>query len=177
MAEIPDDLGINKFLKEQYGTTIDGKPLFRLLWTTKVTEHRHSKFNDFYGELLIRSVTETREVLKYPYAQDRWVLERIQLLDKGAFSIGGLRTDLPYSYEEVYLFQDRNMNALPLSLEITETAIMLFFKFYLALTPTQRADMRMQMLAQRDKEKRDKTRDILGEGRSAFGFVLSSIKR
>jgi hypothetical protein len=169
-----DDMGLNQWLKDTYGTTVDGYPLFRLLWTTNVTERRHSKFVDFHEDLFIREVEETREVLKYPFAQDRWVLERIHLIDNGAINIG-LRADERFAYEEVYTFQDRDGNYLPLNREAIETAMYLFFKYYLALTPLQRQDMRVKMLADKDRRSRDLTRDSLGDGQAAHSFVLESL--
>lgn len=171
-----NDLGINKFLEDTFGKTIDGFPIFRLLWTTNITERRHSTFKDFHDDIFIREVTETREVLKYPFAQNRWVLERIHLITPKAYDLG-LRTNEKYGYEEVYTFQDKNGRRLPLTRDMTEAAIFLYFKYYLAMTPTQRLDMRMKMLADKDKTSKAKTREALGDSQSPFGFVLESIKR
>jgi hypothetical protein len=167
---MPEDFGLNEFLKNTYGTSIDGRPIFRLLWTTGVTEKRRSHFIDMSDDIFIRDVIEVREVLKYPFAQERWVLERIIPIP---FEVKTeLMTDDNWSYEEVYIFQTKAGEYLPLSPMMVEAALYLFFKFYLAMTPKERADMRTTMLAKRDLIKRNKTRDILGEGRSPFGFVL-----
>jgi hypothetical protein len=166
-----DDQGLNKYLEDTYGRTVDGKVLFRLIWSTGVTEFRKSRFIDFSGDLQIRDVIETREVLKYPFAQDRWVLERIKLIDKKAREFG-LVSDENYSYEEIYVFQDREGNFLPLNREALEAAMYLFCKFYLQMTPKERADMRMQILANKELQKRNDIAEKLGEGRSPFGFVL-----
>ena len=166
-----DDLGINRWLLDNYGKTVDGHPLFRLLWTTNVTEKRYSEFHDYYGEIFIRAVREIRECLKYPFAQDRWVLERICPISQAARD-AGLRTDEKYDYVEIYTFQDRDGNMLPLTRDKVETALYLFFNFYLKMNLKQRTDLRMQLLAQRELEKRNKTRDAIGELRSPLGFVL-----
>lgn len=167
-----DDLGINKWLEENYGKTVDGHPLFRLKWSDKTyREMRKSRFIDFSDNLQIRDVVETRSVPKYPFAQNRWVLERIHLIPDAARD-AGLQTDLQFSYEEIYTFQDRDGKALELSREKVEQAMYLFFKFYLLMSHNERVDMRMRMLAQRELERKQKIKESLGEGRSPFGFVL-----
>lgn len=171
-----DDLGINNWLRESYGTTVDGLPLFRLIWNDNtVREHRFSEFHDHYGEVFLRAVREVREVLKYPYAQNRWILERIQLVDERAKNLG-LRSDKPYSYEEIFTFQTKDGKFLPLSLPMIEDALALFFHYYLRLTPKEKLDLRIANLARKDLEKRNQIREIIGDGRAGHGFVLSSIK-
>jgi hypothetical protein len=160
---------LNKFLEDNYGKVAEGNyPYFRIIWTTGLTEKRLSTFKDFYGDALIREVTEVRECLKYPFAQDRYVLERILPISDSAREVGGLRTDEKFSYEEVYTFQDRLGHYLPLTREKVEQALFLFFTFYLAKTPKERMDMRMEMLAKRELAKKEKTKEAMGEGRSPF---------
>lgn len=166
-----DDQGLNKFLEDTYGTTIYGKPLFRLLWSTGVTEKRKSRFTDFHDDLLIRDVIEERIVLKYPMAQDRWVLERIHFFDKHAKELG-LLSDENFSYEEVYTFQDRKGDFLPLNRDKVEAAMFLFFKYFLQMSWKERTDMRMELLAKRELAKKQETIEAIGELRSPFGFVL-----
>lgn len=156
-----DDLGINQYLQDTYGRTVEGLPLFRIVWSTGLTEHRFSEYHDFYGEVFLRAVREVREVLKYPYAQDRWVLERIQLTDERIKQMG-LQTDKPYHYEEIYTFQDKQGRFLPLSRDKVDTALYLFFNYYLKMTPKQRLDMRMGILAQKELAKKQKTKEIVG---------------
>jgi hypothetical protein len=157
-----DDLGINKWLKDNYGTTVEGLPLFRLIWNDKtVTEHRFSEYHDYYGDILLRTVRETREVPKYPFCQDRWILERIHLIDERVRNLG-LQTDKQYNYEEVYTFQDKQGKFLPLSQQKVEEALYLFFHYYLKMTPKERVDMRMAMLAKREEDKKQRTREIIG---------------
>lgn len=167
-----DDLGINQWLLDNYGKTIDGRPLFRLIWSTNVTEHRYSEFHDYYGEVFIRKVREVRECLKYPFAQDRWVLERICPVSKEAREQGLVDTGDKYAYVEIYTFQDKNGNFLPISRDKVEQALYLFFKFFLQMSWKQRTDMRMEMLAKRELDKKDKTREAIGELRAPHGFVL-----
>lgn len=167
---------INKYLLEHYGRTPEGLPYFRLLWTTNVTEKRFSEFHDYYGDIFIRTVREVREVLKYPFAQDRYVLERIREISPQAIELG-LRSDVPYSYEEVYTFQDKEGKALPVDLDKIETALYLYFTFFVRMSWQQRTDLHMEILAKKELEKRNKTREMLGDGRSPFSFVLERNKK
>lgn len=157
-----DDQGINKWLESNYGTTTEGLSLFRLVWSDKnLREYRFSEFHDYYGDIFLRAVRETREVLSYPFAQNRWVIEKIKLIDKTARDLG-LQTDKQYAYDELYIFQDREGNALELNQHKVEEAIYLYFKYYLEMIPKDRADMRMQMLANREIEKKKITKEIIG---------------
>jgi hypothetical protein len=65
---------INERLKNKFGLVLD-KPRYRLVWSTSQLEKRFGIFNDFYGDILVRSKAEVREVPKYPAYPDRWVLE------------------------------------------------------------------------------------------------------
>lgn len=65
---------LNARLKDKYGLLGD-IPKYRLVWSTTELEKRYGKFNDFYGDILVRSVAEVRELPKYPSYKDRWILE------------------------------------------------------------------------------------------------------
>lgn len=67
---------INERLLDRYGRVVD-KPRYRVVWSTAQLEKRFGIFNDFYGDILIRSKAEVREVPKYPSYPNRWVLEVI----------------------------------------------------------------------------------------------------
>lgn len=161
---------INKHLLDHFGTTVTNKPLFRLIWSTGITEFRYSEFTDFYGDLFLRTVRETREVLKYPFAQNRYILERLSLIHPKANEVG-LRTDLKEDYTEIYTFQDKQGNPLPVTLEMVDVAIYLYFHFFAGKTIKNRLDLKLEMLAKKDLEKKRKTREIIGDGRSPFAFV------
>jgi hypothetical protein len=153
---------INRHLEDNYGKLTTGEILFKVSWTTGLTEKRFSKFTDFLDETPIRTIEEVREVLKYPFAQDRYVLERIVPISETARK-AGLAVDGQYSYEEVYLFQDRLGNYLELTEEKIDQALFLFFKFYLQKTEKERVDMRMEMLAKRELLRKELTRQRVGE--------------
>lgn len=58
---------------------VDGNPIYRLVWSNDMTEKRFGEFSDFYNDVFLRTVTETREVPKYSYIDDRWILEMLIL--------------------------------------------------------------------------------------------------
>jgi hypothetical protein len=162
---------INQWLDNNYGKTIEGHPLFRVIWSTGLTEHRKSRFIDHVGDSIIRDVVETREVLVYPFAQDRWILERICLIQDQDREIG-LQTDKMFTYNEIYTFQDAFCNPLPLNMEMVKAAMFLFFKFYVKMTLAERINFRMEQLAMRELARHKETVESLGDLRSPFGFVL-----
>lgn len=67
---------INQKLIDRYGKDLYGNPKYRVVWSNGQTEKRVGVFNEFYGKIFIRQVSGLREVRKYPYIQDRWVLEK-----------------------------------------------------------------------------------------------------
>lgn len=163
-----DDLGLNNWLKESYGTTIDGLPLFQLIWSTGISEIRRGTFRDYYGEVIIREVTEVRECLKYPLAQDRWILEVIKPVPE---SVYGIELFTKWTYEGIYTFQDSNDNFLPLNREMLEVAMYLFF-LYGKMTWNERLENRMKDIAAREAVKKEKIRQLIGQDmRSPLYFV------
>lgn len=67
---------INKHLKNIYGLVDIGVPRFRLVWSEDALEKRVGVFEDFTpGGLFIRRVEGVREVKKYSYLKDRYILE------------------------------------------------------------------------------------------------------
>jgi hypothetical protein len=165
---------INRKLEDDYGKMIDGNyPLFRVIWSTNVTEKRYSEFTDFIDDTPIRNVREVREVLKYPFAQDRYILEKITPITNEAKAMG--LVDGNYSYEEIYVFQDRLGKFLPLTEEKVSTAMYLYFKFYLEKTHKERTDMRMEMLARRELAIKENLRQKVGE-RMRSPFYLGVIE-
>jgi hypothetical protein len=79
MSALPSDIRkLNKLLAENYWKTIDGKPVFRIVWGAAQTEKRVGEFHDFWGEIYLRTFRGMREVPKYPSPdqKERWILEK-----------------------------------------------------------------------------------------------------
>lgn len=159
----------NRWLKEHYGETLDGKPLFRVVWSTNLTEKRKGTFRDMYGEVLIREVTEIRDCLKYPFAQDRWVLERLTLTPEQIYNIDIFTR---YTFEGIHVFQTDKEQYLPLSMEMVEVAMYLALVWGNMKYP-ERLEYRIEALRKREAAKKEKIRQIIGENqRSPLFFVL-----
>jgi hypothetical protein len=101
----------NHHLKEKFSSDVfTGRQIFRLVYSENITEHRYGNFTDTDANgNLIRRVTEVREVKKYPYLKDTWILEKLVW-------IGGENPELPkargYEYECIWAFVDRSGNPL-----------------------------------------------------------------
>ena len=106
---------LNKWL-ETYGK-IENNPLFRLVWSNSIMEHRRGWFRDFTdGGLFIREVFETRLARKYNYLHEKWILE--------AYSRNANSSEVPGTeggdYVPVYVFQDKRGNSLPVTRKVLE---------------------------------------------------------
>lgn len=101
---------------------VDGRPVFRLTWSTTASEVRHGTFNDFSDSgLFIRQITETRETRKYNYVKDRWILERWTPPDR--VSSQELPMSFNGTYEPIFVFEGSNGEALPVTLKVVEFII------------------------------------------------------
>lgn len=169
-----DDLGLNKYLEETYGKTIEGFPLFRLVWTTDQLEKRLGTFRDFSDhscEIFLREVTEVREVPKYPFAMDRWALEVIKPVEK-EYGI----MDAKYTYEAFYFFQDKYERELELSKEMLEAAMYMYLVYY-RMPMKDKVELQMQNLAAREAERKEHIRQAIGaKMRSPLFMVLENPK-
>lgn len=92
--------------------SIDGRRLFRIIWSESAFENRHGTFREFTESgLFIREVTETRRVRKYNYIHNRWIFE--------AWAPGNLTAnrELPDAtngdYVPVYVFENKRGEYLP----------------------------------------------------------------
>lgn len=119
-----DDLGINQWLKENYGTTGDLKPIFRVVWSTNLTEKRFGEFDEYSGHIFLRQVKGVKEVLKYPFDQNRWILEQFCEIDQRS-QVAKELIENKYSYEPLWIFKDKKGKYLPLDKRMIE--FILFF--------------------------------------------------
>lgn len=91
---------LNRLLRENYGIdSMTALPMYRVIWSTGVTEKRKTKFTDTGIELLQPVV---RECLKYPHDQDFYILERLTVVpDVNADDI----PEAKLSYEPLWIFR------------------------------------------------------------------------
>ena len=109
-----DEIKINEWLAQHYGMTVEGRTVHRIVWSTNLTEKRHGKYDIFAGSIYVRTEVGVKEVLKYPFDQDRWVLEKLVNVENN----DELLTKT--SYEPLYIFKDNKGNFLPLNRRAVE---------------------------------------------------------
>jgi len=91
---------INTELIREFGFVYD-KPKFRIIWTGDQFEKRLAEYNDFDGnKIRIRTVTEVREVPKYPYVNPPWWMLERRMKSSADESIKNWN-----GYEPLYLFR------------------------------------------------------------------------
>lgn len=65
---------MNQKLIDLYGRDLYNNPKFRVAWSEQI-EKRSGTFNEYYGDIFVRTFIGVREVKKYPHLKDCWVLE------------------------------------------------------------------------------------------------------
>ena len=104
---------INKKLADLHGKHDDGRPYFRIAWTTDQTETRLGTFR-YYTEAGLFTYEETcvRERKKYPYIKDRWLLEKLTFPKQKLWSpdLIGIWNG---SYEPVWCFNKEGNYQIP----------------------------------------------------------------
>lgn len=99
---------INKKLYEEY-RILDGRPIYRIVWSDDQLEMRKGTFTDWYGHILIRQEHNiVRQVKKYWYFEKPcWVLEKLVWIHQEAAlkeQVEELVESRNGSYEPVYSF-------------------------------------------------------------------------
>lgn len=103
------------------GSSLDGRPIFRVVWSSDQFELRAGMFVDKYGPIIIREVKAVREVHKYNYAMDRWVLERLTYLPReNKILADELIGVMNGSYEPLVIFWDESYAPIPVSWSMVE---------------------------------------------------------
>jgi hypothetical protein len=103
---------INKALLLTFGYEDGFKARYRVSWTTGQEELRRGiyvKFDEHNNPLAEK--VETKYVIKYPYSQDRYVLERLFYFRSDELPMA-LTSG---SYEAVYYFEDGDKKPIPLT--------------------------------------------------------------
>jgi len=99
----------NAILAERFGTDLLNNPNYRLSWSTKETEIRRGNF-PIGNTGILSTEKENREVPKYPFFKDRWVLEKkCELPPTPELPVAAMHG---YSYEPIFVFQDSHGNYL-----------------------------------------------------------------
>lgn len=116
--ELVEDIDVlNKRLIDYYGKTVEGNPIFRIVWSEDQFEKRLTHHTKDGFELL---VPEVRELPKYKqWIKERYVLE--QLVAVPEFQQDELGVKI--SYEPLYVYADKKLNYLPPKWEATQFLI------------------------------------------------------
>lgn len=111
---------INKRLEEHWGLFESTYVKYRVVFSDNEVESRTGEWvdTDASGNF-IRRVFETRQVKKYPWIQGKYVLEQLTVVPEGH------RNELTekLSYEPLWVFEDKNGNALPPKWEAIEIIV------------------------------------------------------
>jgi hypothetical protein len=114
----PSDEGVNRWLKERFGMSgLDGsKQKYRVIWSTNLTEKRLGDYTDYVPntQIFLRQIREVRETLKYPFDQDRWVLERYVAHNNPEL------VESRQGYEVIRIFKGPDGQFLPLNRRVIE---------------------------------------------------------
>lgn len=88
------------------GRTLDGRAILRIVWSADQFEKRIGKFEDYYGHIFLREVTQLRTVPKYHYLTPPcFILERLCFLPPGAAIHRELVEASNGTYEPIYAFR------------------------------------------------------------------------
>lgn len=117
-----DCLAINTWLKDTYGNVVWADvPRYRVSWTTTQMEKRLiTNRKVFSGPIFLREESGVFDVPKYPFAIDRWVLEKAIPVPTDYAIVG-----VNYTYEPLWVFQTNKGAFLPL--ERKAVKIVIFF--------------------------------------------------
>ena len=111
MPELVEPIeNLNKRLLEHYGKADDNRAIYRIVWANDQHEKRFGTFEDFSTEgIYLRTITEAREVPKYPYLKDLYVLENLVVVPDDSVRELGIKI----SYEPLFSFMDKAGFPLP----------------------------------------------------------------
>jgi len=118
---------INDSLKHQY-RVLDGRAMYRIVWSDDQLEKRMGTYCDYYGSILIREEHKClREIKKYWYLTTPcWVLEKLVFLphEREMYDlIKELVEARNGTYETVYTFINKKGEHLPVVHEIVEVIL------------------------------------------------------
>lgn len=119
---------VNRKLAEEY-RLLDGRAIYRIVWSDEQFEVRKGTFTDWYGHILIREEHNiTREVKKYWYFdKPSWVLEKLVFFGNRK-EMEEVTKELVNaqngSYETIYRFyRDSTKQNLPVEFRIVDFII------------------------------------------------------
>jgi hypothetical protein len=109
---------INQRLEDYYGREIDGRAHYRVVWSTSQIETRIGEFNEFYGSIYLRTFKGVKQLPKYPFDKDRWVVEKLMYIRNDE-----ILADKPGSYEPFYVCKGPDGEFLPLNWKVVDFVV------------------------------------------------------
>ena len=117
---------INERLHREY-RVLDGRPIYRVVWSADQLEMRRGWIKEFYGHIFIREYFGVQEVKKYWYFKHPcWTLEKLifaaneealkSMIEEFVESRNGI-------YEPVFTFIDKDSKPLPVPMELVEAIL------------------------------------------------------
>lgn len=99
-------VALNKLLADRYGKLPDGRPIFRITWSEGQLEKRWGIFNDYYPgtNIFLREFKGVREVKKYSWIKERWILEKLIILPRKQFELPSIIGGENGTYEPIWVF-------------------------------------------------------------------------
>lgn len=143
---------INRRLHADYGRTLDGRPIWRIVFSSEQFELKRGVHEEYSpsGNLFIRSWVGVKKCLKYSYLMDKWILERLTF---GVSKVPGIAVELVEakngSYEPAWVFMDKDGNPLPVNFRICEALFARLAAGPQYSSPTAREQLRQEF---EDKE-------------------------
>jgi hypothetical protein len=106
---------LNEYLIRRMGFDFDGRPKYRISWTTGVTEIRLGAWDIYYGNIFVRTERGSKECLRYPADQNRYVLEMLEFSRNPELPSASQGT-----YEPLFIFRDAKNNFLRPNMAVLE---------------------------------------------------------
>jgi hypothetical protein len=145
---------INRKLAEEY-RVLDGRPIYRLVWSDDLVEKRVGTFTDWYGHIMIRQEHRAlREVKKYWYLNPPcYVFEKLVFMPREKDMqeiIEELVEARNGSYEPIYSFRKEDGTQLPVIWPVVERMLMVLHNPVKKLPSDFAADQLLEEQAEHD---------------------------
>lgn len=138
---------INKKLFNDFGRALDGRPIWRITWSSTEFELKRGAHETWSpsGNIFLNTWIGVKKCLKYGYVPDKWILERLTFL--GTTKIGDfeLVEAGKGTYEPVYVFQDNKFNPLPVNWRVCEVIFSQLLAGPGYTSPTEREEMKRKL--------------------------------
>jgi hypothetical protein len=141
---------MNKDLEAQF-RVLDGRPIYRIVWSADQLEIRRGLTREFYGHIFIREYFTVGPQKKYWYFKNPcWLLEKLTFIN-GQAALKEVIQELVEAsngtYEPIFPYVDKDFNPLPVSRLVTDIVIWKLHNPTAPLSPSQLDDIRQRIEA------------------------------